>query len=184
MRCAASVGIAKRAGGAVGRPRQISDWRASGFGLALHSFSDRVCISEVVFVTLAEGLGISWRYLSHIMTERKQLASNIVRRHAGLDTNQARRNIRKPGPNPAAAKLLTQNNRPPVIQPDQMQRVLACINANCAGDYSVRLLRHGHAPRASEPPSKTVRGESTAGPSHSATLADQICCRAQQLSLN
>ena len=23
-----------------------------------------------------------------------------------------------------------------------MQRVLACINANCAGDYSVRLLRH------------------------------------------
>jgi hypothetical protein len=50
-----------------------------------------------------------------------------VRRHAGLDNNQARRNIRKPGPNPAAAKLLTQNDRSPVIQPDQMQRVLACI---------------------------------------------------------
>src|SRR6476661_2097658 len=111
------------------------------------------------------------------MTERKQLASNIVRRHAGLDTNQARRNICKPGPNPAAAKLLTQNNRPPVIQPDQMQRVLACINADCAGDYSVRLLRHGHAPRASEPPSKTVRGESTAGPSHSATWAAHFSAR-------
>jgi hypothetical protein len=53
--------------------------------------------------------------------------------------------------------------------PTKMQRVLACINANCAGDYSVRLLRHGHAPRASEPPSKTVRGESMAGPSHSET---------------
>ena len=100
---------------------------------SLHSFSDRVCISEVVFATLAEGLGISWRYLSHIMTERKQLASNIVRRHAGLDTNQARRNIRKPGPNPAAAKLLTQNNRPPVIQPDQMQRVRCLYQCQLCG---------------------------------------------------
>ena len=83
------------------------------------------------------------RHLPHVVAECNQLARHIVRRHAGLDTNQARRNIRKPGPNPAAAKLLTQNDRSPVIQPDQMQRVLACINANCAGDYSVRLLRHG-----------------------------------------
>ena len=83
------------------------------------------------------------RHLPHVVAECNQLARHIVRRHAGLDTNQARRNIRKPGPNPAAAKLLTQNDRSPVIQPDQMQRVLACINAHCAGDYSVRLLRHG-----------------------------------------
>jgi hypothetical protein len=73
----------------------------------LHSFSDRVCISEVVFVTLAEGLGISRRYLSHIMTERKQLASNIVRRHASLDPDQARLHIRKPGTNPAASSRKT-----------------------------------------------------------------------------
>ena len=83
------------------------------------------------------------RHLPHVVAECNQLARHIVRRHAGLDTNQARRNIRKPGPNPAAAKLLTQNDRSPVIQPDQMQRVLACINAHCAGDYTVRLLRHG-----------------------------------------
>ena len=37
----------------------------------LHSFRDRVCISEVIFVTLAEGLGVSGRCLSDIMTQRK-----------------------------------------------------------------------------------------------------------------
>jgi hypothetical protein len=47
------------------------------------------------------------------MTERKQLASNIVRRHTSLDPDQARLHIGKPGTNPAASKLLSQNDRPP-----------------------------------------------------------------------
>ena len=63
-------------------------------------------------MTLAEGLGISWRYLSHIVTERKQLASNIVRRHTSLDPDQAPLHIRKPGTTPPASKLLSQNDRP------------------------------------------------------------------------
>jgi hypothetical protein len=33
------------------------------------------------------------RHLSHIMTEREQLAGNIVRRHTCLDPDQARRCI-------------------------------------------------------------------------------------------
>jgi hypothetical protein len=53
------------------------------------------------------------------MTERKQLASNIVRRHTSLDPDQARLHIRKPGTNPAASKLLSQNDRPLLIQANQ-----------------------------------------------------------------
>ena len=53
------------------------------------------------------------------MTERKQLASNIVRCHTSLDPDQARLHIRKPGTNPAASKLLSQNDRPLPIQARQ-----------------------------------------------------------------
>jgi len=77
------------------------------------------------------------------MTERDQLAGHIVRRHADLDTDQAPRHIRQSARNPVATKLLTQNNRSPIIQANQMQRVLARIDANGAGDYNVCLLRHG-----------------------------------------
>ena len=95
-----------------------------------HGFRNCVSVPEVVLVTLTEGLGISWRYLSHIMTERKQLAGDIVRRHTCLDPDQARRCIRKPPANPPASKLLTQDDRPPLIQADQVQRVLTRIDTN------------------------------------------------------
>src|ERR1700683_5515094 len=39
--------------------------------------------------------------------------------------------------NPAASELLAQNNRSPVIQANQMQRVLARIDANAASDYDI-----------------------------------------------
>ena len=47
-----------------------------------------------------------WWYLPHVMTECNQLASYIVRRHAGFDANQARRHIRKPRHNPAATIVI------------------------------------------------------------------------------
>jgi hypothetical protein len=53
----------------------------------LNSFRNCVCVPEVVLVTLTEWLGIVRRYLSHIVTEREQLAGNIVRRHTRLDTD-------------------------------------------------------------------------------------------------
>jgi hypothetical protein len=46
----------------------------------------------------------------------------------------------KPRANPAASKLLSQNDRSLLIQADQMQRVLARIDANGAGGYRVCLL--------------------------------------------
>jgi hypothetical protein len=74
------------------------------------------------------------------MTERNQLAGHIMRRRAGLNTNQALRHIRKPCCDPAARDLLAQNNRPIVIQTDQMQDVLACIDANGVSDCSGCLM--------------------------------------------
>jgi len=74
------------------------------------------------------------------MTKRKQLASKIVRRHTSLDPDQAWRHIREPGPNPATSKLLSQNDRPLMIQANQVQRVLTCIDTNSPDGYRVGLL--------------------------------------------
>ena len=71
-------------------------YRNAACGWPLHSFSDRVRIPEVVLATLTERPGISRWHLLHIMTECNQLAGHIMRRHAGFDTNQALRHIRKP----------------------------------------------------------------------------------------
>jgi hypothetical protein len=77
------------------------------------------------------------------MAEPEQFASNKVRRHTSLDPNQAWRHVRKPGRNPAASNLLSQDDRSSPIQADQMQRVLACIDADRAHHYCVSLQGHG-----------------------------------------
>jgi hypothetical protein len=67
---------------------------------ALQSFCDRVCIPEVVLVSLQERFGIGWWHLFDLMTERNQLARDVVRPHAGFDAGQARRQVRKTCGNP------------------------------------------------------------------------------------
>jgi hypothetical protein len=66
-----------------------------------------------------------------------------VRRHAGLDANQAPRHVREPCCDPAARELLAQNDRTLLIQANQMERVLTCIDTDRAGNYSVCLAGHG-----------------------------------------
>jgi len=62
----------------------------------LHGFSNRVRISKVILVSLAERLGIDWRHLPHVVPEGEQLTGHIVRSHAYLYSNQTWRHIRKP----------------------------------------------------------------------------------------
>src|SRR4029077_7289156 len=107
-----------------------------------NSLRDRVSVSEVVLVALPERFGISGRYLLYVMAERTELASHIVRRHASFDSDQAPRHIGEPGRDPAAGNLLPQNDCPLVVVADQMQGVLACIDANGVSDVSGCLMGH------------------------------------------
>src|ERR1700746_3352412 len=77
------------------------------------------------------------------MAERTELASYIVRRHASFDSDQAPRHIGEPGCDPTAGNLLPQNDCPLVVEPDQMQGVLACVDANVMSDCSGCLMGHG-----------------------------------------
>ena len=65
----------------------VDDNEAVDKPMQLANFRDRVPIPEVVLVTLTERLGINRRYLLHVVTERYQLSSYAMRRHAGLNTD-------------------------------------------------------------------------------------------------
>src|SRR5207342_2895652 len=76
------------------------------------------------------------------MAERTELASHIVRRHASFDSDQAPRRIGEPGCDPAAGNLLPQNDCSLVVEADQMQGVLARIDADGVCDCSSCLMGH------------------------------------------
>jgi hypothetical protein len=123
-------------------------------------------------VGLAERLGIGWRHLPHVMTERDQLAGyssaspyqlrcrsgTAVHSRAGLQSGREQASLAKR----SFPAHLSQSNA----------SVLACIDANGADGYSA--CRPGHCSCSSCPskPHPTLRadgGGSTAGPSHSRT---------------
>jgi hypothetical protein len=66
-----------------------------------------------------------------------------VRRHASFDPDQAPRHIGEPGCDPAAGNLLPQNDCSLIVEADQMQGVLARIDANSVRDCSGCLMGHG-----------------------------------------
>src|SRR5207342_3309554 len=101
------------------------------------------------------------------MAERTELASHIVRRHASFDSDQAPRHIGEPGCDPAAGNLLPQNDCPLVVEADQMQGVLACIDANAVNDCSGGLMGHSDALLVLlSPPSSSERFGAGARPVH------------------
>jgi hypothetical protein len=67
--------------------RCVDDNEAVDKPMQLANFRDRLSIAEVVLVTLTERLGINRRHLLHVVTERYQLSSYAMRRHAGLNTD-------------------------------------------------------------------------------------------------
>src|SRR5260370_32877367 len=67
----------------------------------------------------------------------------MVGRDARFDSDQAPRHIGEPGCDPAAGDLLPQNDRPVVVEADQMQGILARIDADGGCDCSGCLMGHG-----------------------------------------
>jgi hypothetical protein len=74
-----------------------------------------------------------------------------MRRHASLDADQALRHIRKSCCDPAARELFAQNDCTILIEANQMEGVLACIDA-----YGQSPLTRGQSGRAVD----IVRGPS------------------------
>lgn len=67
--------------------------RHEAHGRPLHRFGDRLGIAVVVLVTLEERLDVLRRDQTRIVTERRQLAPDMVGARARLHADQVARNV-------------------------------------------------------------------------------------------
>ena len=95
-----------------------------------------------------------------------ELATEVMRTDAGLHADQARRHIGKPCFNLAPRPLLTQYDCTAFIQTDEVERVLADINADC-GNRSAEIFETWRAPCLWCPLPASIAGGAGARPDHS-----------------
>src|SRR5215510_9117348 len=76
------------------------------------------------------------------VAKRCEFAAQVMRANTGFHANQARRNVRQPCFHLATRPLLPQHDRTALIETNNVERVLADIDAD-HGNRSVKLLRHG-----------------------------------------
>jgi len=81
-----------------------------------------------------------------------------VRRHASLDSDQAPRHVGEPGLRSGRGQAFPQNDRPLLVETDQMQGVLARIDARGVRRVAAVLWDIAITPRASKPPGHPLSG--------------------------
>ena len=109
---------------------------------ALHGFSNRFGIIEVVLLSLAIGADIFGRHQPGIVTERCEFAAQVMCADAGFHTDQARRYIGEPRFHLATRPLLPQHDGAAPIVAHDVERVLADIDADHR-NRGIGCLRHG-----------------------------------------
>ena len=85
-----------------------------------------------------------------VMAEGPPLTAEMMSANTGLHANQADRHVGEARLDLAARELLAQDNGTPLIQADQVEAVLADVDAK-GGNVLKRSCRHGSSPRAGRP---------------------------------
>ena len=151
----------------------------------LHSLGDRLGVTKVVLLALGIRPNIFRRHQPGVMAKAVQLAAEMMRADAGFHADQARRHIGKSSFNLATRPFLPQDDRAALVEADDMERVLADIDAD-DGDLIGGRVGHGRAPSNAAP----IQLCSPVGREHGRTIplavmgADRelaphegICCR-------
>ena len=81
----------------------------------LHRLGNRLRVAEVVLLSLRVGPHVLRRHQPGIVTERLELATEMMRANAGFHADQARRHIGKPRFDLATRPLLPQDDRAAAI---------------------------------------------------------------------
>src|SRR5262249_37856383 len=111
-------------------------------GRALDGFGDRLRITEVVLLSLRIGAHVLRRHQSGVVAKHLELATEMMRADAGLHPDQTRRQVGEPRFHLAARPLLPQHDGSALIVADDVERVLADIDADHS-NRSTEFLRHG-----------------------------------------
>ena len=131
----------------------------------LYCLGNRLRVTEVVLLAFGIGPHVLRRHQPRIVPERLKLATEMMRADAGLHADQARGHIGKPCFHLATRPLLAQHDCAAIIEADDVERVLADIDAdygNCTLCWAAMACSLSWRPW----PAYRWRGRSTAGPSH------------------
>jgi len=94
-------------------------------------------------VSLEERLHVLRWDQTHIVTKSRKLSCDKMRAGTGFHPDQAARDIAEPASKLMTGYLLLQNNRTALVEPDQMERVLADVDADRADGFRC-VLRCAH----------------------------------------
>ncbi len=117
---------------------------------SLHSLGDRLGVTKVVLLAFRIGPNIFRRHQPGVMAKAIQLAAEMMRADAGLHADQAGRHVCKPSFNLTARPFLPRDDRAALVEADDMERVLADIDAD-DGDLIEGRVGHGRAPSIAAP---------------------------------
>src|SRR6266849_2386619 len=122
---------------------------------SLHRSRDRFRVAVVILVSLEERLYVLRWDQTHIVTKSRKLSSDKMGARTGFHPDEAARNIAQPASKLMTGYLLLQNNRTPNVEPYQMERVLADVDADRADGFlcvlrcAHRMLLHASRQRSS-----------------------------------
>jgi hypothetical protein len=102
--------------------------RHEAHGRPLDGFGNGFSVAEIVFVALAEGLHELDGDQLHLVTERQELAAEMMEADAGFHADQAGRHVGKAFLDLSAGELLAQDNGATDIQADQVEAGLADVD--------------------------------------------------------
>jgi hypothetical protein len=94
-------------------------------------FADRLCINGIILVPLHIRFHIGRRHQAHSVAERSQLARPMMRRSAGLDTNQARRQLLEKCQHVAPLELTAKDDIALRIDAVNLENRLRYIQTDC-----------------------------------------------------
>jgi hypothetical protein len=96
----------------------------------LYRLGNQLCVTEVVLLSLRIGAEVLCRHQPCIMAKRLQPAAEMMGADAGLHADQTGLQVRKACFNPATRPFLMQHNGAALIEANDVERVLANIDAD------------------------------------------------------
>src|SRR5215470_17380522 len=101
---------------------------------SLHRLGDGLRIAEVVLVAFEKRLNVLGGDEANVVAEWLNLAGNVMRARACLQADKAGRQIHKAADKLVARYLDAHRDRAALVEADEVERVLADVEADC-GDW-------------------------------------------------
>src|SRR6266571_722603 len=109
-----------------------------------HSLGNRFGVAEVVLLSPRIGTDIAGRHQPRIVAKRLELPTQVMRPDARLHADETEWHVGEPIIDLTARQLLAQNDGALLVEPDEVECVLADVDADCRNGFKAGgLAWHG-----------------------------------------